>query len=148
MKTRLLLFLLLSISGLAIASCKQQKQYRPDAKIVTAFNNRYPQANRIEWEQKQGFYVAEFYQNGIEQEAWFDHTGKWVMTESDLKYSSLPQAIRTQFEKSAYSRWKKDDIDKIERAGMAPVYIIEIEKEGQDTDLYYTKNGTDRKSVV
>lgn len=50
------------------------------------------------------------------------------MTESNLRYSSLPQAIREQFEKSVYSTWKKDDIDKIERAGMEAVYIIEISK--------------------
>ena len=54
MKTRLILFILLFISGFAIAGCKQQNQYRPDAKIVAAFNNKYPQADKVEWEQKQG----------------------------------------------------------------------------------------------
>ena len=60
MKTRLILFILLFISGFAIAGCKQQNQYRPDAKIVAAFNNKYPQSDKVEWEQKQGYYVAEF----------------------------------------------------------------------------------------
>lgn len=147
MKTRLILFILLFISGFAIAGCKQQNQYRPDAKIVAAFNNKYPQADKVEWEQKQGYYVAEFREDGIEHEAWFDGTGKWVMTESNLRYSSLPQAIREQFEKSVYSTWKKDDIDKIERAGMEAVYIIELEKEGLDTDLYYVGNGNLIKTV-
>ena len=118
MKTRLILFILLFISGFAIAGCKQQNQYRPDAKIVAAFNNKYPQADKVEWEQKQGYYVAEFREDGIEHEAWFDGTGKWVMTESNLRYSSLPQAIREQFEKSVYSTWKKDDIDKIRGLGL------------------------------
>ena len=99
MKTRLILFILLFISGFAIAGCKQQNQYRPDAKIVAAFNNKYPQSDKVEWEQKQGYYVAEFREDGIEHEAWFDGTGKWVMTESNLRYSSLPQAIRTIREK-------------------------------------------------
>ena len=147
MKTRLILFILLFISGFAIAGCKQQNQYRPDAKIVAAFNNKYPQADKVEWEQKQGYYVAEVREDGIEHEAWFDGTGKWVMTESNLRYSSLPQAIREQFEKSVYSTWKKDDIDKIERAGMEAVYIIELEKEGLDTDLYYVGNGNLIKTV-
>ena len=118
MKTRLILFILLFISGFAIAGCKQQNQYRPDAKIVAAFNNKYPQSDKVEWEQKQGYYVAEFREDGIEHEAWFDGTGKWVMTESNLRYSSLPQAIREQFEKSVYSTWKKDDIDKIRGLGL------------------------------
>ena len=77
MKTRLILFILLFISGFAIAGCKQQNQYRPDAKIVAAFNNKYPQSDKVEWEQKQGYYVAEFREDGIEHEAWFDGTGKW-----------------------------------------------------------------------
>ena len=55
MKTRLILFILLFISGFAIAGCKQQNQYRPDAKIVAAFNNKYPQSDKVEWEQKQGY---------------------------------------------------------------------------------------------
>ena len=118
MKTRLILFILLFISGFAIAGCKQQNQYRPDAKIVAAFNNKYPQSDKVEWEQKQGYYVAEFREDGIEHEAWFDGTSKWVMTESNLRYSSLPQAIREQFEKSVYSTWKKDDIDKIRGLGL------------------------------
>ena len=42
---------------------------------------------------------------------------------------------------------KKDDIDKIERAGMEAVYIIELEKEGLDTDLYYVGNGNLIKTV-
>ena len=125
MKTRLILFILLFISGFAIAGCKQQNQYRPDAKIVAAFNNKYPQSDKVEWEQKQGYYVAEFREDGIEHEAWFDGTGKWVMTESNLRYSSLPQAIREQFEKSVYSTWKKDDIDKIRGLGFGADDYIE-----------------------
>lgn len=54
MKTRLILFILLFISGFAIAGCKQQNQYRPDAKIVAAFNNKYPQSDKVEWEQSRG----------------------------------------------------------------------------------------------
>ena len=96
---------------------------------------------------KAGVLCRRIPENGSEHEAWFDGTGKWVMTESNLRYSSLPQAIREQFEKSVYSTWKKDDIDKIERAGMEAVYIIELEKEGLDTGLYYVGNGNLIKTV-
>lgn len=138
----MLLFVLLLTTGVVFAGCNPKNRYRPDAKIVNAFNAKYPKSSRVEWEQKQGYYVAEFQENGIETEAWFDNTGKWIMTESNLKYNSLPLPIRENFEKSTYNNWKKEDIDKIERPGMNPVYIIEVEKEGQDTDLYYSENGT------
>lgn len=141
MKTKFLFFAFFLATGVVLAGCNQKKQYRPDAKIVSALNTKYPKAERIEWKQKHNYQVAEFHTNGMESEAWFDNNGKWLMTETDVKYNNLPVAIRNSFDKSMYSGWKKDDIDKIERAGMAPVYIIEVEKEGNDTDLYYTENG-------
>jgi len=147
MKTKILLFAIFLATGIVLEGCNTKKQYRPDAKIVNALNSKYPKADKIEWKQKDGYYVADFHQNGVESEAWFDATGKWMMTESDLKYNALPQAIRNHFEKSIYNNWKKEDINKIERVGMPPVYIIEVEKEGQDTDLYYTENGTLVKTI-
>lgn len=141
MKTKLLLFVLLLFTGMIIVSCNQKNRHRPDAAVVSAFNNKFPQAKQIDWDPKHGYEVAEFNDNGVRNEAWFDSKGKWLMTESDLKYSALPQAIRNHFEKSTYQNWKKDGIEKIERKGMAPVYIIELEKENQDTYLYYTAEG-------
>ena len=147
MKTKLLLIFFL-ISGIAMAGCNQKQHYRPDSKIVKAFTSQYPKAKKIEWEQKKGYYVAEFNFNNVETESWYDSNGNWVMTESNIKYNSLPQAIRDHFEKSIYNNWKKEDIDKIERPGMEPVYILEIEKEEQDLELYYTENGTLAKTVT
>lgn len=147
MKTKFLVFVFLLISSLVMAACNQKNQYRPEAKIITAFNTKYPKADKVEWEAKQGFQVAEFYENNIECEAWFDNNGKWLMTKSDLRYSNLPQSIRENFEKSMYSNWKKEDINKIERTGMNPVYIVEVEKGGQETDLYYNEDGTLAKTL-
>lgn len=147
MKTKLLLIFFL-ISGIAMAGCNQKQHYRPDSKIVKALTSQYPKAKRIEWEQKKGYYVAEFNLDNVETESWYDSNGNWVMTESNIKYNSLPQAIRDHFEKSIYNNWKKEDIDKIERPGMEPVFILEIEKEEQDLELYYTENGTLAKTVT
>ncbi len=122
-------------------SCNSKKQYRPDTQVVTALNSQYPEARKIEWEQKRGYEIAEFYINGNKTKAWYDSRGKWFMTEQHLKYNALPAAIRKTFEKSIYANWKKEDIDKIERTGMAAVYVIEVEKGGADTALYFTANG-------
>lgn len=147
MKTNFLIIILLLATGMVVISCKNNNKYRPDAIIITAFNNQFPQAKQIEWEPKQGYQVAEFHDNGTESKAWFDNKGKWMMTESNLKYSALPQPIRNDFEKSTYYSWKKNDIDKVERLGMSPVYVIGVEKEEQDTDLYYSEDGTLIKTI-
>ena len=37
------------------------------------------------------------------------------MTETDIPYNALPQAVKMSFENSEYASWKRDDIDKLER---------------------------------
>ena len=37
------------------------------------------------------------------------------MTETDIPYQSLPEAVRTSFEASQYANWKIEDVDKVER---------------------------------
>ena len=147
MKTSVFIFMLFGVAGMMLVGCNNKKQYRPDARIVSAMNAKYPKATKVEWEQKHDYQVAKYYDNNIESEAWFDNNGKWLMTESDIKYNALPAAVRNSFEKSMYATWKKDDVDKIERDGMAAIYIVEVEKEGQDMDLYFTGNGMLVKAI-
>lgn len=147
MKTKLLFFTFLFITGIVFAGCNQKNQYRPDAKVITEFNAKYPQAARVEWEAQKGYQSAEFRNNGTESEAWFENSGKWLMTKTELKYSALPTEVRNQLEKSTYAGWKKEEVHKIERDGMAPVYIIDLEKGEQETNLYYAENGTLVKTI-
>ena len=41
-----------------------------------------------------------------------------------------------------------DDIDKLERTGVETVFVIEVEKQNQEVDLYYSADGTLIKSIV
>lgn len=141
MKAKLLFLMFFLITGIVMAGCNQRSKYRPEAKVVSSLNAKYPQASRVKWEQEKGYQVAEFHEKGVECKAWFNNDGKWIMTESDIKYSALPAAIRSDVEKGEYSNWKKDDVDKIERAGMAAVYVLEMKKDAQETELYYTESG-------
>lgn len=147
MKTTVFIFMLLGVAGLTWTGCNNKNSYKPDARIVSAMNAKYPKATRIEWKQKHDYQVAEYYDNGVESEAWFDNNGRWLMTESDIKYSALPAPVRNGFEKSIYASWKKDDVDKIEREGMAPIYVVEVDKGGQDMNLYFTGSGMLVKAV-
>ncbi len=52
------------------------------------------------------------------------------------------------FENSEYASWKRDDIDKLERTGVETVFVIEVEKQNQEVDLYYSADGTLIKSIV
>ena len=53
------------------------------------------------------------------------------MTETEMPYSAIPQAVRTSFESSEYATWQKDnEVERIERAGTEKevIYIIEVHR--------------------
>ena len=85
---------------------------------------KYPNAQRVDWELQRDHYVADFRDNNIEKEAWFNTKGEWVMTESDIPFEDLPQAIQTAFGESEYKDWRVDDVDMLERVEMETMYVI------------------------
>ena len=115
--------------------------------LQNAFSSKYPNAANVKWETKSGYYVADFY-DGHEASAWFTQAGEWKMTETDIPYKTLPQAVKTSFEASEYASWKIDDVDKLDRQGLETVYVIEVEKQNQEIDLYYSTEGILIKSIV
>ena len=161
MKTTLVTALILLTTTFAFSSCKDSsytppknvvsafKAKYPSAKRVeSAFKAKYPSAKRVEWEVKNTYQVAEFHIDFTEVEAWFDNNGQWVMTESDIKYSSLPVVIRNSFESGEYGKWEVEDVDKLERSGMETIYIIEAELGEQEVALHYLENGTLVKTLM
>ena len=110
--------------------------------LKNTFHGQFPNANKVEWEMKRGYYVADFW-DGVEKEAWYDANGKWVMTETDYgrNITLLPQAVQDAYQASAYNMWIVDDVDKYERADMT-FYLIEVETAGKkDRNLFYAESG-------
>lgn len=142
MKNRV--FVLLGLLAVSLVSCdKNDDNYLPDTKIVTAFTEQYAGAQYVEWEQEGLYQKAEFQLSGTDMEAWYSQTGEWLMTESDITYAALPEAVRTTFESGEYKTWMKDDVDKIERADRETVvYVLEVELGEQEKELYYEEDGT------
>lgn len=148
---KLNIFTLLLVLGTAwsLHSCDNNDDESIDVpvELQNAFSSKYPNAANVKWENKSGYYVADFY-DGYEASAWFTQDGKWKMTETDIPYDALPQAVKTSFETSEYKSWKIDDVDKLEREGFETVYVIEVENQNQEMDLYYSVNGELIKSVA
>lgn len=118
--------------------------------LQNAFSEKYPNVANVKWETKAGYYVADFH-NGYEASAWFTPNGEWQLTETDIPYSALPQAVKTTFDASEYKKgsgWHIDDVDKLERKGLETVYVIEVEKQNEERDLYYSEEGVLIKTIV
>ena len=148
MKTRMTIFTSLLIAGFAYTSCDDDNDnYTPGEEIVNVLYEKYPNAQRVDWELQRDHYVADFRDNNIEKEAWFNTKGEWVMTESDIPFEDLPQAIQTAFGESEYKDWRVDDVDMLERVEMETMYVIEVEKGKQEFDLFYAEDGILIKAI-
>lgn len=127
--------------------------------VLEAFSARYPGAQNVSWTVKGGYAVASFSWNDPQTSAstgvcsaWFDNLGgSWSMTETELPYSSLPQAVKTAFESSAYAAWRIDyEVDLLTRSGEVEpeIYVIEAEQAGSEVDLYYSPDGVLVKTMA
>lgn len=129
--------------------------------VILEFNTKYPNATNVTWSTKDAYAVANFYlastrSGGHEPNntAWFNMAGHWSMTETEISYLQLPEAVRTAFEASPYANWRMDDeIDKLQRSdNNETLYIIEVsQKEGNvetKVDLYYTEEGILVKEII
>lgn len=147
-------FLLLTMGAftLTMQSCNDDEDsITVPTELVNALAEKHPSAQRIEWGTKGTFYVADFHEGNFEKEAWFTADATWQMTETDIPYQELPGSVKAAYEKSPYKldTWIIDDVDMLERKDVSTVYVIEIEKKGQqDRDLYYSPEGILLKEVV
>lgn len=148
MKLRFLVLAVI-LGSLSLFACSDDDNYKPDQTVKEAFEAKFPAATRVSWEKKGIYRVADFRENNKEMTAWFDATGNWYMTETDLNtINELPEAVKTAFLQSKYAEWKIDDIDMLERKDSETLYIIEIESGDQEVDLYYSADGILIKSVI
>lgn len=111
--------------------------------VKDTFMNDYPHAGRVEWSVKAGYYVADFYEDGVEKDVWYTKNAQWCMTETDLGRSLnlLPADVQNAFQNSGYDSWNVDNIDKYECPDKT-FYLLEIETKGKrDRKLFYSDGG-------
>ena len=154
-----------ALCGIAVflCSCSQSddsaKADPVSEKAKEALVQKFPDASNVNWKSKGDYVIADFKSalltrsgSVYKHAAWFDNAGFWYMTETELEFDQLPEAVREAFLLSEYAGWKIDDIDRIERYQMALVYVIEVEQKvnGKETelDLYYSEDGILIRVVV
>lgn len=140
---------LMTLEGCNKASADSQINEKAKAELA----ERYPDAVNVKWTSKNGYDVAKFNRvatrsanTGYDFSVWFNRSGQWCMTESEISYNELPEAVKTAFQASEYADWKVDDIDKLERNGMETFYVIEVETRSgnieKEADLYYSEEAS------
>ena len=153
MKAKLYGLFLALFGAMILTGCDKEDDLRvsdvPTA-VMNSFEANFPNASRAEWEKKSGYIVADFWQDGMDLNVWYNPNGEWLMTEYDLglNLSALPQAVQDAFKGGQYATWHVDDIDKYERPNDV-FYLIEIETKGErDRDLFFASDGSLLKDEV
>ncbi len=155
-------FALLAMGMIGLQSCSNDddddlpSSQVPEA-IRNAFDSSFSNTANLSWETKTvskgQYYKAEFTtmsDHGYKTEAWYTADGTWYMTETEMPYNAIPQAVKTSFESSEYASWKRDnEVDRIERNAVKEIiYIIEVESpQDVDMDLHYSADGILVKAV-
>lgn len=153
MKTNLYGLIWALFAVVVLTGCDKDDDIRvsdvPQA-VMNTFEAKFPNVTSVEWEKKSGYYVADFWQEGIETHVWIDTKADWKMTELDFgtNLGLLPDAVKNAFLNGQYANWRVDDIDKYERPDKI-FYLIEIETKGQqDRDLFFAEDGSLLKDEV
>lgn len=94
---RILSLAILMLSMMPFMSCERYEDGRPSEDVRAEFNKMYPDAFDVEWERDGTYWEVSFEvgkrPDGIEKEAWYDKSGKWIRTATDIPLSSVPQNI-------------------------------------------------------
>src|SRR5687767_6630921 len=104
--TRFLLSSLLLL-GLQLTAGAQLREVPKEVKA--AFENQYPKADSISYDDKLIQVQVHFRQDGERFTASYNNRGEWKETLKDWSFSALPEPVRDGFSKSKYADWKVTD---------------------------------------
>ncbi|MGE5395602.1 MAG: PepSY-like domain-containing protein [Candidatus Saccharibacteria bacterium] len=139
MRKLLLLFIIMAFV-LGVSALNQKEEKIPAA-AKTAFATKFPTAEKVKWSvEKPGEFEAEFKQNGVESSVLFDDKGNLIETETEVKESDLPPAVKSLIAKD-FSGYKLDEIEKAADAKGSTTYEMEAVKGKEKLEISFDSNG-------
>lgn len=126
--------------GIISTSCAQ-KTPAPEA-VKSAFKAKFPTVQKVKWDQEgDNEWEAGFKMNGKEMSANFDGSGAWLETETEIKKSGLPQAVRDAIA-AQFAGYKVEEVARVETPEMAEAYEVEVEKGETTIEALFKDDGT------
>ena len=124
--TLLLLMATCLITGYAPA--QKLKENEVPAAVKDGFIKHFPDAKNVTWSKENSKeFEAEFEINDNEQSANFDDSGKWLVTETEIKKTDLPETVVSALAKD-FPSYKIEEAEKAESSMQGDFYEVALEK--------------------
>jgi hypothetical protein len=137
------IFLFSLFASLVLISNQGYSQIRKIPSSATeTLKQKYPAADNVEWKDQLTHYSAKFQLEDKDYEVHFDNDGNLKESLVKLDESEIPAAVREGFDKSKYSDWTIDKVEKIESSDGKLQYRLQV-KSGdiKKKILYFNPDG-------
>lgn len=122
-------------------SAMNQKDEKIPVAAKSGFAAKFPTAQKVKWSiEKPGEFEAEFILNSVENSALFDAKGTLLETETEIKESELPQAVKATLAKD-FAGYKLDEIEKATDMKGTVTYEMEVAKGKDKLEISFDANG-------
>ena len=96
--------------------------------VRASFEKLFPMATGVKWSKENATeFEAEFKVDGKEMASNFDQSGKWIVTETEIKSSELQAAVTASLGKELPG-YKIDESEKVETADKGTYYEVVMKK--------------------
>lgn len=111
------------------------------ATILSDIDARYPGATvaDVETEENNTLEVL-INDNGTYREIYFDNTGTWLQTTTDIQLNSVPATVMNALSNSQYADYEIDDVEMLEITE-GSFYLFELEKNDTEIDVKISPEG-------
>jgi hypothetical protein len=136
------------LSIYCVQAQEKSKKVEVPAVVKSAFDVKYPKAEKVNWGlEKPGEFEAEFVLNSVESSAVFDSKGQFIESETEIRESELPQAIKAAIAKD-FAGYKIGEAAKSTDAKGVSTYELEVSKDKEKYEISFDANGKLLKKVV
>lgn len=112
------------------------------AEATEHFSETYPHAANVEWKDRLVGFSAAFTFHDTAYLVNYNNNGRWESTEHQIDLADLPADVNDGFEKSRYTEWDIQKVDKIELPDNKIQYrILVASGDIKKRNLYFNTKG-------
>ena len=129
------------LSAVCLSACQNRMHLNGiDSAVEEAFNNQYPNAWDVEWEQQAGNTIVMDFRDGLyEREAWFNYDASWIQTRTELPLREVPAQIVEAAMAYTGKGWHIEDADHyLSSSTPSEFYVLECDQIGTKREIKLT----------